>query len=66
MVETEHPVWGTVRQVASPVRVGDQPPAYRRAPLRHEDADYVLRDLLGYESDLVAKLTETGAFGDLP
>ncbi len=66
VVETEHPVWGTVRQVASPVRVGDQPPAYRRAPLRHEDADYVLRDLLGYEADLVAKLTETGAFGDLP
>jgi crotonobetainyl-CoA:carnitine CoA-transferase CaiB-like acyl-CoA transferase len=37
VVETEHPHWGTVRQVASPVRVGDTAPAYRRAPRRGED-----------------------------
>lgn len=34
VVETEHPRYGTVRQVASPVRVGDERPEYRRAAPR--------------------------------
>ncbi len=63
VVETEHPRYGTVRQVASPVRVGTERPAYRRAPLRHEDADHVLRDLLSYDDARIAALTEAGAFG---
>ncbi|MEV0973533.1 CaiB/BaiF CoA transferase family protein [Microtetraspora glauca] len=63
VVETEHPVWGTVRQVASPVRVGDERPAYRRAPRRNEDFGHVTRGLLGYDDEKVAALTEAGAFG---
>ncbi|WP_372734382.1 CaiB/BaiF CoA transferase family protein [Nocardioides sp.] len=63
VVETEHPRYGTVRQVASPVRVGDQAPAYRRAPQRNEDADHVLAGILGYDAEKVAGLTEDGAFG---
>ncbi len=58
IVETEHPRFGTVRQVRSAVRVGDEIPEYRRAPQRNEDADYVLRDVLGYDTDRVAKLAE--------
>jgi crotonobetainyl-CoA:carnitine CoA-transferase CaiB-like acyl-CoA transferase len=66
IVETEHPRYGTVRQVASPVRVGDQPPAYRRAPRRGEDLDYVA-SLLGYDEHRLQKLRSSGAFGeDLP
>ncbi len=56
IVETEHPRFGTVRQVRSAVRVGESVPDYRRAPQRNEDADYVLRDLLGYGDDRVAEL----------
>ena len=63
VVETEHPRYGTVRQVASPVRVGTQRPAYRRAPLRNEDADALLCGLLGYDTETVAALTSDGAFG---
>ena len=63
VVRTEHPYFGTVRQVASPVRVGAQPPEYRRAPRRNEDADYVLRELLGYDADRIADLTQAAAFG---
>ena len=64
IVETEHPRYGTVRQLASPVRVGSARPAYRRAPRRHEDADHVLHGLLGYDAARVAALAGAGAFGD--
>ncbi|MET7399284.1 CoA transferase [Dactylosporangium sp. NPDC005572] len=63
VVETGHPAFGTVRQLASPVRVGDDPVRYRRAPRRHEDAADVLGELLGYDSARVAALTDNGAFG---
>lgn len=65
IVETDHPVFGTVRSLASPVRVGDPDDVvYRRAPLRNEDATYVLRDLLGYGDEEIARLTREGAFGE--
>jgi crotonobetainyl-CoA:carnitine CoA-transferase CaiB-like acyl-CoA transferase len=64
IIETEHPRFGTVRSLASPVRVGDSSVLdYRRAPSRNEDADYVLYDLLGYETDIVSRLAMEGAFG---
>ncbi|MFC5816689.1 CaiB/BaiF CoA transferase family protein [Nonomuraea harbinensis] len=66
LVETEHPHWGTVRQVASPVRVGAYRPAYRRAPRRNEDFGHVVRDLLGYDDTRIDTLTSAGAFGPLP
>jgi crotonobetainyl-CoA:carnitine CoA-transferase CaiB-like acyl-CoA transferase len=62
VVQTSHPRWGTVRQVASPARVGDGPAAYRRAPLRGEHLDEVA-DLLGYDSRRVGELAAAGAFG---
>jgi crotonobetainyl-CoA:carnitine CoA-transferase CaiB-like acyl-CoA transferase len=63
VVETEHPVLGTVRQPASPVRVGSEVPSYTRAPLRNEHHDDVLRKLLGYDTDRIAALSSAGAFG---
>jgi crotonobetainyl-CoA:carnitine CoA-transferase CaiB-like acyl-CoA transferase len=63
VVETEHPRFGTVRQVRSPVRVGDDRPDYRRAPGRNEDSEYVFTKLLGYDDQRVAALAEGGAFG---
>ncbi|GGK90273.1 CaiB/BaiF CoA transferase family protein [Nocardia jinanensis] len=62
VVETEHPRFGTVRQVASPVRFGDQRPEYRRAPARGEHSVAVLR-ALGYDDERIAELTAGGAFG---
>ncbi|HEY2042805.1 MAG TPA: CoA transferase [Jatrophihabitans sp.] len=63
VVETEHPRFGTVRQVRSPVRVGRDEPEYRRGPARHEHADAVLSGLLGYDADRIEALTTGGAFG---
>lgn len=57
VVTTEHPRFGTIRQVRSPVRVGDDDVAYRRAPRRGEDAKYVLGQLLGYDRDQIQRVT---------
>ncbi|MCA1713562.1 MAG: CoA transferase [Actinobacteria bacterium] len=66
MVETDHPRFGRVRQVASPLKVGDTPAEYRRAPRRHEDAPDVLGGLLDYDDERIAALESAGAFGALP
>lgn len=63
IVETEHPRFGTVKQLASPVRVGDDTPEYRRAPLRNEDFEYVMRDIAGYDDETLEQLQTQGAFG---
>ena len=63
VVETEHPVYNTVRQVASPVNFGSEAKQYRRAPQRNEHFDDVVRDQLGYDDERVAQLKAEGAFG---
>ncbi|MBO4208649.1 CaiB/BaiF CoA transferase family protein [Micromonospora echinofusca] len=63
IVETDHPRFGRIRQVRSPVRVGGTTPEYRRAPARHESADRVLHGLLGYDAATVEELDRSGAFG---
>ena len=64
VVTTEHPRFGTVEQLASPVRVGAETPEYRRAPLRNEDLDYVAREVLALDDEALADLRAQGAFGD--
>ena len=63
VVEVDHPAFGRVREVASPVRVGDRPGEPRRAPRYGEDTSSVLHDLLGYDEGTVAALARAGAFG---
>ncbi|WP_214316887.1 CaiB/BaiF CoA transferase family protein [Nonomuraea sediminis] len=63
VVETSHPRYGTVRQLASPVRVGTRAASHRRAPQRGEHGEEILRGLLGYSRDRVAELAAAGAFG---
>jgi crotonobetainyl-CoA:carnitine CoA-transferase CaiB-like acyl-CoA transferase len=63
VIETAHPRFGAVRQLRSPVRVGLEPPRARRAPRRHEDADAILRGLLGYDRQRIEDLARQGAFG---
>ena len=64
IAETEHPRFGTVRQIGALAKVGGQPPDYRRAPRPGEDAGAILGDLLGYDDGRVRDLAGAGAFGD--
>jgi len=63
IVTTRHPAFGSVRSVASPVRVGDLPPPAHRAPHRNENAGEILRGLLNYDDRKLGELTSAGAFG---
>ena len=63
IVATEHPNWGAVRQMRSPVNVGDPAElSYVRAPERNEHFDEVVA-LLGYDQTKIARLTAARAFG---
>jgi crotonobetainyl-CoA:carnitine CoA-transferase CaiB-like acyl-CoA transferase len=59
---TQHPRFGEVRQVVSPVNVGPDKGPYRRAPLRNEDSQDILSNLLGYDDTKIATLQSAGAF----
>ncbi len=64
VVETEHPRFGTVRQVAGGVGVGPADgDGHRRGPRLNEDAEDILRTTLGYDDRKIAALSGDGAFG---
>lgn len=63
VVAYDHPTLGQVRQVATPLRVGDEPNPNRRAPFRGEHTDQVLTELCGYGAERIAELRAAGAFG---
>jgi crotonobetainyl-CoA:carnitine CoA-transferase CaiB-like acyl-CoA transferase len=62
IVELEHPALGTVRQVASPLRLGDRQPL-ERAPFRGEHTESVLADVCGYSAERIRELATAGVFG---
>jgi crotonobetainyl-CoA:carnitine CoA-transferase CaiB-like acyl-CoA transferase len=58
IVQYEHPVLGTVRQVASPLRLSDAEPPVARAPHRGEHTEAVMRELCGYDDEAIARLMD--------
>jgi crotonobetainyl-CoA:carnitine CoA-transferase CaiB-like acyl-CoA transferase len=66
IAEYEHPRFGTVKHTVSPVRVGDGPYEYHRAPERGEHFDPIVRELLGYDAAKVEEYIAKGAFGEHP
>jgi crotonobetainyl-CoA:carnitine CoA-transferase CaiB-like acyl-CoA transferase len=65
VVEHEHPTLGTVRTMATPLRVGPEDKPVRRGPFRGEHTEEVLVELCGYSPESVRKLAEAGVFGDV-
>ncbi len=64
VVEVEHPKLGTVRQVASPLRLSTiRTPRVERGPLLGEHNNAVMHEL-GYTDSQVAALRRGGAFGE--
>jgi crotonobetainyl-CoA:carnitine CoA-transferase CaiB-like acyl-CoA transferase len=64
VTEVEHPAFSTARWIASPVRVGEGPAEHRRAPGLGEHTETVLRELLDYDEERIARLRADGAFGE--
>jgi crotonobetainyl-CoA:carnitine CoA-transferase CaiB-like acyl-CoA transferase len=64
IVEIEHPRFGNVRQIASPLRLSGEPNPLRRGPRRGEDTDDVLRELAGYTDAEIGELRAQGTFGE--
>ena len=65
LVELEHPRFGTVRQVATPLRVGEEEKPLRRGPFRGEHTADVLVSICGYSRERVEELAAAGVFGDV-
>jgi crotonobetainyl-CoA:carnitine CoA-transferase CaiB-like acyl-CoA transferase len=56
VIEVEHPMFGTMRQVITPVRAGGRRDKNRCAPRLGEDTEAVLRDYLQYSDDRIQEL----------
>jgi crotonobetainyl-CoA:carnitine CoA-transferase CaiB-like acyl-CoA transferase len=63
VLELDHPALGNVREVASPLRLGDEPPV-ARAPFRGEHTESVLSDVCGYSRERIDELAAAGVFGE--
>ena len=63
VIEVDHPRFGRVRELASPVRVGTGREEHHRAPTRNENAPEVLTKMLGYSQKKIEELGSQGAFG---
>ncbi len=61
--EYAHPRLGTVRQVASPLRLSGHDAQMRPGPERGADTEAVLRELCGYDEERLAAARDGGAFG---
>jgi crotonobetainyl-CoA:carnitine CoA-transferase CaiB-like acyl-CoA transferase len=60
----EHPTLGTVRQAASPLRLGPEAAPMRRAPRRGEHTTALLSSVCGYSDEQLRALASCGVFGD--
>ena len=61
ILEVEHPEFGTMRQVAHPVKTEGVPARPEAAPELGGDTDRVLGDLCGFTEERIAELRESGA-----
>ena len=61
VLEMPHPSFGTVRQVASPIKIGDYKHAHRRGPKLGEHTEEVLGEHLGLSPTQIEALRTDGA-----
>lgn len=63
IVDVEHPLFGRMRQVNTPVRMRAARETHRRAPALGEDTEAILRGDLHYPAERLAALREEGVIG---
>jgi crotonobetainyl-CoA:carnitine CoA-transferase CaiB-like acyl-CoA transferase len=60
ILEIPHPDFGTVRQVASPIKISDFAPEHSRGPRLGEHTEEVLSGYLGISPPEIAELRREG------
>jgi crotonobetainyl-CoA:carnitine CoA-transferase CaiB-like acyl-CoA transferase len=60
VVGLDHPQFGWLRQVGTPVKIAGVTPVYRRAPRLGEHTDEILAELGGYDTGEIAELHAAG------
>ncbi|MGR3547673.1 MAG: formyl-CoA transferase [Roseovarius sp.] len=63
IVEVDHPTRGRYTSVGCPIKLSDSPVEVTRSPLLGEHTEEILRDVLGYSSEDLARIMESGAVG---
>ena len=63
IVEVEHPDFGPLKEVRSPVRTEGEIRHPARAPKLGEHTDQILREILSYSDSTIARLRDAGAIG---
>ncbi|HSE03482.1 MAG TPA: CoA transferase [Methylomirabilota bacterium] len=63
VVEVEHPDFGTLREVRSPIRTEGEIRQPARAPRLGEHTEEILREVLGYGDGTITRLRSSGAIG---
>jgi crotonobetainyl-CoA:carnitine CoA-transferase CaiB-like acyl-CoA transferase len=63
ILEVEHPVFGTIREVASPIKTAGAVTHPAPAPRLGEHTDEVLSDIVKYAPGRIAALRASGVFG---
>jgi crotonobetainyl-CoA:carnitine CoA-transferase CaiB-like acyl-CoA transferase len=64
IIEMQHPVTGTTKSAASPLRLSETPPSYRSPPPEiGEHTNEVLQEWLGLDQAAIETFKEEGAFG---
>lgn len=58
IVETQHPVFGKVKQVGGPFKVSEAEVCHHRAPTMGEHTAQVLKDYLGYDEQQIEALSK--------
>ena len=66
IIEVKHPEFGTLREVASPVKTPGAITAPAPAPRLGQHTEEILRDLLHYPAARIAELRASGALGRHP
>jgi formyl-CoA transferase len=65
-VELDHPQRGKWFNVGMPIKLSASAPRIERSPLLGEHTDQVLKEVLGFEEEEIAKLKQAGAFSAPP
>ncbi|MPZ24827.1 MAG: CoA transferase [Dehalococcoidia bacterium] len=66
VVSLDHPRFGAVRQVASPLRLSGEQRAAARAPFLGEHTTEVLMEVCGYDTEALQEAIASGALGEAP